>query len=45
MYGSRKKLIKMKTKVFEKLRESPNFIPNPDKNEKSFFERMKNFFE
>ncbi len=32
-------------KIFEKLKNSPNFIPNPDKNDKSFFERMKNFFE
>ena len=40
-----KEVSKDEAKVFEKLRESPNFIPNPDKSEKSFFERMKNFFE
>jgi molecular chaperone DnaJ len=40
-----KELSKEEQKVFEKLKESPNFIPNPDKNEKNFFERMKNFFE
>ena len=40
-----KEVSKDEAKVFEKLRESSNFIPNPDKNDKSFFERMKNFFE
>jgi len=29
----------------ENLRESPNFKPQPGKNEKSFFERVKEFFE
>lgn len=29
----------------EQLRESPNFKPQPGKNEKSFFERVKEFFE
>ncbi len=29
----------------EKLRTSPNFNPNPDRNERSFFERMKEFFQ
>jgi molecular chaperone DnaJ len=28
----------------ESLRHSPNFEPNPDANEKGFFERMKEFF-
>jgi molecular chaperone DnaJ len=32
-----------KTKL-ESLRTSPNFEPNPDVNEKGFFERMKEFF-
>lgn len=32
-------------KILEKLRESPNFKPNPAKGEKSFFERMKEYFE
>jgi molecular chaperone DnaJ len=40
-----KEVSKDEAKVFEKLRESPNFTPKPDKNDKSFFERMKNFFE
>ena len=31
-------------KVLEKLRESHNFIPKPGKNQKSFFERMKEYF-
>ncbi|HWZ05098.1 MAG TPA: molecular chaperone DnaJ, partial [Mucilaginibacter sp.] len=31
--------------VLEKLQNSPNFKPNPGKNEKSFFERMKEYFE
>jgi molecular chaperone DnaJ len=39
------KVTKEEEKVLEKLKDSPNFIPNPDKNEKGFFERMKNFFE
>ena len=30
--------------ILEKLRESSNFRPNPDKNERSFFDRMKEFF-
>ena len=40
-----KQLSKDEEKMFEKLRESPNFIPKPDSNEKSFFEKMKNLFE
>lgn len=32
-------------KILEKLRESENFKPNPDKKDKSFFERMKEYFE
>jgi len=31
--------------LLEKLQASPNFKPNPGKNEKSFFERMKEYFE
>ncbi|ADY52288.1 chaperone protein DnaJ [Pseudopedobacter saltans DSM 12145] len=31
--------------LLEKLRNSQNFKPNPGKNEKSFFERMKEYFE
>jgi molecular chaperone DnaJ len=30
--------------VLEKLRKSKNFSPNPPKNEKGFFERMKEYF-
>ncbi len=30
--------------TLEALRESPNFQPHPDSNEKGFFERMKEFF-
>ncbi|MDF3078562.1 MAG: dnaJ [Sphingobacteriaceae bacterium] len=31
--------------ILEKLQDSPNFKPQPGKNEKSFFERMKEYFE
>lgn len=31
--------------LLEKLQNSPNFKPSPGKNEKSFFERMKEYFE
>ena len=31
--------------ILEKLQSSPNFKPNPGKNDKSFFERMKEYFE
>jgi molecular chaperone DnaJ len=31
--------------ALEKLQDSPNFKPSPGKNEKSFFERMKEYFE
>jgi molecular chaperone DnaJ len=31
-----------KTKL-ESLRTSPNFLPNPDENEKGFFEKMKEY--
>ncbi|HEY6162222.1 MAG TPA: molecular chaperone DnaJ [Bacteroidia bacterium] len=32
-------------KLLEKLRDSPNFKPDPNKKQKSFFERMKEYFE
>ena len=32
-------------KVIEKLKESGSFIPKPDKNDRGFFERMRNYFE
>jgi len=31
--------------MLEKLRNSPNFKPQPGKNEKSFFDKMKEYFE
>ena len=31
--------------LMEKLQDSPNFRPQPGKHEKSFFERMKEYFE
>lgn len=31
--------------LLEKLKDSPNFKPSPGKNEKSFFDRMKEYFE
>ncbi len=38
-------LSKEERKLIEKLGESPNFIPQPDKNEKNFFERMRSYFQ
>jgi molecular chaperone DnaJ len=32
-------------KIIEKFRESQNFIPQPGKREKSFFDRMKEYFD
>lgn len=40
-----KEVTKDEMKIFEKLKESPSFVPKPDKNDKSFFDRMKNFFQ
>jgi len=31
-------------KILEKLRDSENFKPKPGKGDKSFFEKMKEFF-
>lgn len=39
-----KSLTPEERKILEKLRNSPNFKPNPGKSEKSFFERMKEYF-
>ncbi|HEX5170546.1 MAG TPA: molecular chaperone DnaJ [Cyclobacteriaceae bacterium] len=39
-----KKLTGEERAKLESLRNSPNFEPNPDANERSFFERMKEFF-
>ncbi|QQL51021.1 molecular chaperone DnaJ [Mucilaginibacter ginkgonis] len=40
-----KALNKEERDLLEKLQDSPNFKPAPGKNEKSFFERMKEYFE
>ena len=32
-------------KILEKFRESANFKPHPDKKDKGFFDRMKEYFE
>lgn len=39
-----KSISKEEAKILEKLATSPNFIPSPDKKERNFFERMKNYF-
>jgi molecular chaperone DnaJ len=40
-----KGLSKDELKVFEKFKDSESFVPDPDKNDKGFFERMKGYFE
>jgi len=40
-----KELNKEERQLLEKLKEMPNFKPNPGKSEKGFFERMKDMFE
>jgi molecular chaperone DnaJ len=40
-----KALSREERELLEKLQNSPNFKPNPGKHEKSFFERMKEYFE
>ncbi|WP_028298650.1 molecular chaperone DnaJ [Olivibacter sitiensis] len=40
-----KALSQSEREILEKLRESPNFKPQPGKSEKSFFEKVKEFFE
>ena len=32
-------------KIFEKFKDSDSFTPDPDKNDKGFFERMRGYFE
>lgn len=32
-------------KIIEKLKDSQAFVPNPDKNDKGFFERMRSYFQ
>lgn len=39
-----KQLSREEKQTLEKLRESENFTPDPSKNDKSFFEKMKEFF-
>ncbi len=39
-----KKVSKEEKEILEKLRESPNFEPTPDHNDKGFFQRMKDMF-
>jgi molecular chaperone DnaJ len=40
-----KQLTKEEKALLEKLRNAPNFNPNPDKSEKGFFDKMKDFFQ
>jgi molecular chaperone DnaJ len=40
-----KSLNKEELRQIEKLKESGSFVPNPDKDDKGFFERMKGYFE
>lgn len=39
-----KVLTREETEMLEKMRNAPNFQPKPSKNEKNFFEKMKDFF-
>jgi len=40
-----KQLTKEEKAILEKLKTSPNFSPNPEKSEKSFMEKMKEYFQ
>jgi molecular chaperone DnaJ len=40
-----KNLTREEQKLIEKLGDSPNFIPQPDRSEKNFFERMRSYFK
>ncbi|MCK4346107.1 MAG: molecular chaperone DnaJ [Bacteroidales bacterium] len=40
-----KYLTKEEKRILVKLNESENFIPRPDKSDKSFFEKMRSYFE
>ena len=40
-----KMLSKEERDILDRLKESPNFKPQPGKNEKSFFDKMKEYFE
>jgi molecular chaperone DnaJ len=40
-----KKVSKEEKVILEKLKESENFVPNPDHHDKGFFQRMKEMFQ
>jgi molecular chaperone DnaJ len=40
-----KNMNKDELKIFEKFKDSESFTPDPDKNDKGFFDRMKGYFE
>jgi len=40
-----KELTRDERKILEKLQESPNFQPKPDKSDRTFFERMRSVFD
>ena len=40
-----KSLTKEEKSILEKLSKSPNFVPNPSQKDRSFFSRMKSYFE
>jgi molecular chaperone DnaJ len=40
-----KNLSKEEMKIIEKFRDSESFVPKPDKDDKGFFERMRNYFQ
>jgi molecular chaperone DnaJ len=40
-----KNMTREEAKIVEKFKESSSFTPKPDKNDKSFFERMRGYFE
>lgn len=40
-----KSVSKEEMRIFEKFKESASFTPNPDKNDRGFFERMRGYFE
>lgn len=40
-----KQVNKEEVKLLEKLKESENFKPKPDKKDRNFFERMRNYFD
>ena len=40
-----KSINKEELKIFEKFKDSDSFTPNPDKNDRGFFDRMRGYFE